>query len=907
MTRSIVAAAASAFLLCGGVSAAQSILPNGSVEVIGGFNHWDYQSAGASVYFDPAFAQQGNRCLKLDYSAGNNQEWTHAIFAVQPGAGYHVRGYQRTTEAVSGGSVSAQVRWFSDHRRDSTKLVGQDVIMSGIGTATTSGWVVFEKDIKAPDNAIGADLTFWSGATGPAGKVYFDNITVEKTSGGFTATLYMMQEGYARQGSGNVPLARLDLLNCMAGFLARGAGNEYIFMYGAVDYYQPLYRWALMLASYYGARLDFSYDLPAQYWPLVNHLKAQMPSQQFIRYDYNVANSSRWAMSIGGIEGYLACDASLVTEAQSMASFTQKEDLASGWTESNVWQRYSANAAANRDVMVENVTDAAANDYRTCYLNDLAVCQRSWIFWDPDRGEPRDSYVTWMNDNGRHIGVSAGDEGDRIAEMSIRGVRTVPADWAWNLATLKQFASRRPRTPLRLHPLTPRDITWEDNVSYCTFLVTDGDNLQMHEGGWLFDARWYSSPRRGTLALGWQLPPCVTEYAPVIFEAWVDPLSPLAATPKDCFVTGVSGDGVLFNGAPSDTTHAFGVSTLKGTGLITDHAAALNTQMKQQAVNIITGFPYDRNAWLDYSFANYASALDRPLGFLVDTYSGSYVDGQGELKWTLDKEGREIPIKAANYALWDSPYGKTATTLATAVNAAPHTGAPVAGSFVHVAAHAWSWMDPPYLGIIEEAYKSTTQMASHVRVVRPDELLMQMRFRLRTSAELGRYYSTLSAKTAELDGMAGSATPGAATALAQAKTTLVQALAVLSSNPPQAFALLQAAEQQTEVARLSFASLSRGAATLDISCPDAASPLYHFTGHEVDPLAIPVEQYRVQVSSTSDFTAPSLDILVNEASLPLPPDGSYARVQAKGDHSDYGHWSAVIHLTASGIESWELY
>ena len=423
-----------------------------------------------------------------------------------------------------------------------------------------------------------------------------------------------------------------------------------------------------------------------------------------------------------------------------------------------------------------------------------------------------------------------------------------------------------------------------------------------------------SSTRDGTpvraaesIALGWQLPPSVTQYAPVIFEAWVDPLSPLAASPKDCFVTGVSGDGVLFVGAPSDTTHAFGVSTGKGTGLITDHAAALNSLMKKQAVNIITGFPWDRTAWLNYSFANYAVALERPLGFLVDTYTGAYVDGQGELKWTLDKDGREIPVKAADYALWDTPVGKTATALASVVNTAPHTGAPVAASFVHVAAHAWSWMDPPYLGIIEEAYKSTTQMAQYVRVVRPDEFLMQMRFRLRTSAELPRYYSSLSAKTAELDAMVGAATPQAVVALNQAKATLVQAQAVLSSDPPQAFALLQTAELQTELARLSFVSLSRGSTTLDIACPDGASPLYHFTAREADPQALPVVSYRLQVSASTDFTAPSLDIVVTEPSVPLPPDGSYVRAQATGDHGDTGNWSAVLHLATSGVGSWELY
>lgn len=731
-------------------------------------------------------------------------------------------------------------------------------------------------------------------------------LAAQPTADSSSPTLYMFQERYARQGTGNVAAARLDLLNCMAGFLARGSGNEYIYLYGGIGDSEPQYRWATMLASFYGARLDFSYDSADQYWPLVNRFKAKMPGTQFIRFDYNVPNSSRWAMSIAGIEGCLACDASLASQAQTMAGLTEKES-ATGWTEQQAWQRYSANSAANREVILENITDSPASDNRTCYLNDLAVALKSWIFWDRDRGEPRNTYLNWMNDNARHIGVSAGDEGDRISEMSVRGVRTVPADWSWNLATLKQFAARKPRTPLRMKPLTPRDITWEDNVAYCTFVVTDGDNLQVLEGEYSFDHRWYANSHRGSVALGWQLPPTMTEYAPVIFEGLVDPLSPIAGTGKDCFVTGVSGDGVFFVGAPSDTAHAFGAATSTGTALIGTHATGLNTWMRQHAVNVLTGFVWDRAAWLAYDFANYTGALERPLGILADTYTGSYVDGRGELKWAHDKDGRDVPVKATDYALWNSPEGKTSTTLAAAVNAAPHAGAPVEGSFVHVAAHAWSWMNAPYSGIIDEIHKTTTLLAPQVRVVRPDEFFMQMRFRLRTSAELTRYAVNLSAKLADLDMLAAGATPDAADALSQAKATLAQSQGFATSDPAHAFQLLQTAERQTEIARLSFVAMERGADNVTISCPDAAAPLYHFTAREADPQALPVASYRVQISSTASFVAPAQDLVITDTSMALPPNGSYVRVQATGDHGDTGAWSKVLHVQTASAVAWNLY
>ncbi|MEI7632888.1 MAG: hypothetical protein WCK47_01250 [bacterium] len=886
-------------------SGAQSILPNGSAELLyGGLLHWDTPTVGETVLTDYSFPQDGIRCLKFDYSAANNMTWATALFAVEPSATYHFRGYYRITEALTSGSVAVNIRWYRDHKRSAGPPASQQTLVSGIGPSAANTWIIFEQDVQAPPDVIGADVVIMGEAEGPAGKIFYDHFTLDKTSGPYSATIRMVHEEYTHRGSGKYWSASTDLLNSMAGMLAQLNTDEYIFLYPRETEDDAAFRWALGLGTYYGACLDYSYDHPSQYWNLINSLKHYLPNQQFIRFSYDTPYSCRWAMSLGGLDQCLAAEQSIAADALLYAGFSEKENLSTGWTEQQVWQRFIANPLANRKFMCENYTDYPS-DYRY-YLSDLAICERAWIFWDPDRGEPRNTYLSWLDDDARHCGVSAGDEGDRIAEISIRGKTTIPADWAWNLATLSRFANKTPRTPLRANPLSMRDIQWEDNVCYCAFRITDGDNLQVLEGQWSFDPRWWASPRRGQVALGWQLPPSMTRLAPVIWSSYFDPLSPIRIKPQECFVTGVSGDGVFFVGPPSDTTHSFGVLTSKGTSLITDHAARLNEWMKKTGINIITAFPYSRTAWTGYNFYNYASALERPLALTVDTYSGAYVDGRGELKWTQDKKNKNIPVKATDYALWDTPEGKTAPQIAALVNAAPHSGAPTASSFRQIIAHAWSWMDPPKQGIVEEVYQSASIMNSYVRVVRPDEFFMQMRLRLQTSQELTGYQGTLANKVALLEAMPAPTTE-AASARTLARQKLNDANPLIPANPALAFTYLKEGDQQTEIARLSFITLATSDGKVMISCPDEASPLYYFTLRETDPAALPVRCYQVQASEDPGFANPLIDIIVTRPSCTSPP-GLYVRARAQGDaHGDWGCWSAPLSPISGVGPAWRRY
>ena len=882
---------------------AQSILPNGDMELISGdLLHWDYKTSGASVLYDPAGALSGNRYIKLDYNLGSNQEYTHAIFAVEPGTPYRFQGYYRTPEALSSGSVTVMIRWFKDYQRDWGQATGQAILHSDIGTVIAADWVEMTEPIQSPPDAVGADLTIWSGGQGPEGEVHFDLFTLTKDPAEYSARIYMLHEGWSHRGSGKYWSATTDLMCSMAGILAQLNTGEYIYLYGSPTYQDSSYRWALALATHYGAQLDFSFDHSTKYWELLNHLKHYVPHQEYIKFSYDHPYSCRWAMSFAGLEQCLAVEESLSAHAQSFMGLTEKESLI-GVSEADAWTRFITYPDANRKMMVSNITNYPS-DYRY-YLGDLAVAEKAWCFWDSDGGQPQNTYVDWLDDDSRVMGVTAGDEGTRTSDLSIRGVAHIPSDWSWNLATLSRFASKTPRKPLRANPLTFRDIDWEDNVVYCTFVMTDGDNLQVLEGQYSFDSRWYGSPKRGTFNMGWQLAPSMTDYAPAIFSAYFDPVSPMSVTPKDSFVTGVNGDGYTYVGPSWDTSHAFGSATAAGTDLIATHAARLNEWMKEHAINIVTTMPFTRTEWLAYDYANYAGQLERPLGFLACTYSGCYVDAWGELKWAQDRDGFDVPVKSADYALWNASCGRTASQIATLVNAAPHSGAPGVDSFIYVPTHAWSWMESPDTGIMDEIDECISSMNDYVQVVRPDEFFMQIRLRLRTSQELNRYYNHLIDKASDLES-APEATADASAALHQAEILLAQAQGLIGSDLGQAFALLKQADEQVEVARLSFVSISVDNESLILDCPIEASPLFCFAWAEADSEALPVDAYQVQVDDDSDFSSPLIDLEVRTPVLSLPAPGSFLRVRARGaSHGDWGAWSETL-VIESVVPGWQL-
>ncbi len=124
------------------------------------------------------------------------------------------------------------------------------------------------------------------------------------------------------------------------------------------------------------------------------------------------------------------------------------------------------------------------------------------------------------------------DELSFMLQLSANGLRLVPSHIAGNFSF---HGSVRPlgSEPAAMPPMPAPD---PDGV-YCTFTLSDGDQLMMMNTGEL--GNWHCRSRGG-IAFNWEVQPLLAEIAPALLEKYRR-----SATPNDCLIAGPSGAGYV--------------------------------------------------------------------------------------------------------------------------------------------------------------------------------------------------------------------------------------------------------------------------------------------------------------------------------------------------------------------------
>jgi len=167
-------------------------------------------------------------------------------------------------------------------------------------------------------------------------------------------------------------------------------------------------------------------------------------------------------------------------------------------------------------------------------LRDYIVATNAAVIWlDPRISSERsllNNFLSKMPPNSAYMGWWP-EEYSGVAAASEYGVLTVPSDWSINL-TVFGGGSRT----INVKP-TPSKPPLQNKIYLC-FIMSDGDNLQYMEHR--FWDLW-NSPDRGSVPLGWTLPPSMVDCAPALLN-WLYS----TATTNDCFVSGPSGLGYTY-------------------------------------------------------------------------------------------------------------------------------------------------------------------------------------------------------------------------------------------------------------------------------------------------------------------------------------------------------------------------
>ena len=162
-------------------------------------------------------------------------------------------------------------------------------------------------------------------------------------------------------------------------------------------------------------------------------------------------------------------------------------------------------------------------------LRDYAVASKSPVYAG-NKKEELDQIYSWVRDTGAVLGWYY-DEVSGVGTASKYGLMTIPSDHAWNLSVYSGLKAEKQKQK----PYAPRKRD-SKNVHYVTFLLSDGDNVQVHLNSYRKDN--YASRQRGKLPFGWTTSPSLYDLAPLVNEFYYD-----NETDDDDFLAAVSGVG----------------------------------------------------------------------------------------------------------------------------------------------------------------------------------------------------------------------------------------------------------------------------------------------------------------------------------------------------------------------------
>jgi hypothetical protein len=322
-------------------------------------------------------------------------------------------------------------------------------------------------------------------------------------------------------------------------------------------------------------------------------------------------------------------------------------------------------------------------DPRKPNARDLAIAQKALTVYGDDQCVA--AAMKWLEPLSPILGWNGGDEFETTRMSTVCGDIQTATDWAMNLPVLMAGSGEKGGF-IRPKGFARRAIDWKDRRSAVCFVGSDGDNVDFAEGSFFRgdDGKSYwGNPDRGKIPIGWSC--CFAHLAQLCPEAIE--YAAATQTTNDDFVE--LGGGYYY-------PDLFGMERTNRWELLAQHARRTWDWMKKSSTHVI-GFDVAKFDSPDAvkAYAVIAGQTDALLAILVFQYY-PYEGGAGKIFWIKDRNGIEVPVISARYALWEHANGraragtpaKLAREIRQTVRQTPAVDLP---RYDWVIAHAWSW------------------------------------------------------------------------------------------------------------------------------------------------------------------------------------------------------------------------
>lgn len=567
------------------------------------------------------------------------------------------------------------------------------------------------------------------------------------------------------------------VLQTLAGLAARAAakGQSREMIWYPINH--PAYqRWFEAMLRQTGARVEGPYEI----WELADRFRQRDIVKGYVLYRFD--DSQRHFYEPGKPDTSLNVATALCAHLGAVAVSENLEEAA---RQQGLPLLSDARSKTEAECFAEHRGQfsrrvLALQDPKVPEIRAEAVALGAFVLSQP--GPLYEQALEWLEPDSPILGWGIGDEAEVTLPSSCWGHFQTATNWCLNLPLL---STERTGVTFARSKLRPRrrsslwGLSWEDDVHYVSFVMSDGDNVQWLMGNFMEDESrcWWANSYRGQKPMGWTV--CYTDLAqlcPYALEYLFR-----TAKPRDDFIL-LSG-GYYY-------PDFFGTRRVN-CDVLRLHLSRMADYMRMGGLGLLM---FNAQKWDSAAavaaYATSAAEIPGLLGILVVQYA-PYTAGGGATRWVKACGGDEVPVISTRFALWNNanrPRDGSPAKIAALVNAMPHHGvANTVDHFSWVVVHAWSWFKDRGKGSPPEAEETDQSLGGqpktgrgltavkwcaealqpHVRVVTPTEIVLLMRLRLRPRQTLVSGLRTLRERWNKLRSHRASS-PGARSALSEA-------------------------------------------------------------------------------------------------------------------------------------------
>lgn len=416
-------------------------------------------------------------------------------------------------------------------------------------------------------------------------------------------------------------------------------------------------------------------------WPLISQLAQAGVVKGYILYrqerinrddrkDAPADESANAATVMAGLLGGILVEENLQAEAEK-AGLKLLLD-ARQLTEEQVF-------AQNRDKLNRNC--AMLQTPELPFGRDLAIAHRMMVMIG--REAPTPEVYAWMEPIGTVYGWNLDPEDKAVGQVAEQGHIIVPCDWAPNLPALSCGAPATLAGLATVKFQTPQPVPVRDDQSAAAVVMSDGDNLQWALTTFAHNPKYWANPLREEFPMSWGFPVGdLMLMAPDAYAYYVE-------------TQGARTSIMVHMGYYYPDTFGKLRGPAARVELLKRLAQRIELVMQASGTTLLTFLVMDLDSdAAREAYAIFAQEIPSLTGMFAIQYH-PYEGGEGEVFWFKRRDGADVPVTTASYAIWKASEkrlrGQIPSRLAETVTAAAESADAAGRPFSDwIIAHAWS-------------------------------------------------------------------------------------------------------------------------------------------------------------------------------------------------------------------------